>query len=107
MRVDRIRTVVVFPAPFAPSREKTVPDGTCRSMPSSTTWSPKALRSPAAAIAGCTEFVMATACGRRVLPRLQRGFTTILRTKSPASAIHVRLAHDFDVGNRGEQAAPV
>src|SRR5262245_53616084 len=44
-------TVVVLPAPFGPSRPKIVPAGTCRSMPSRTTWSPNDLRSPAALIA--------------------------------------------------------
>ena len=40
--------VVVLPAPLGPSREKIVPAGTFRSMPSSTTVSPNDLRSPAA-----------------------------------------------------------
>jgi len=44
-------TVVVFPAPFGPGREKTVPAGTSRSMPSRTILSPYAFRSPEAAIA--------------------------------------------------------
>src|SRR5262245_45656170 len=44
-------TVVVLPAPFGPSREKTVPAGTSRSMPSSTVLSPNAFRSPETAIA--------------------------------------------------------
>src|SRR5690348_6735936 len=44
-------TAVVFPAPFGPSREKTVPAGTSRSMPSSTVLSPYAFRSPETAIA--------------------------------------------------------
>src|SRR5207245_9721095 len=48
-------TVVVLPAPFGPSREKTVPARTSRSMPSSTVLSPYAFRSPATAI---TELVM-------------------------------------------------
>src|SRR5688572_12740131 len=51
MSVDRIFTAVVLPAPFGPSREKTVPSGTARSMPSRTTLSPYDLRSPFAAIA--------------------------------------------------------
>src|ERR1700746_1394191 len=46
---------VVFPAPFGPSREKTVPAGTSRSMPSSTVLSPYAFCSPETAIA---EFLM-------------------------------------------------
>src|SRR5262252_1143125 len=44
-------TVVVLPAPLGPSREKTVPAGTSRSMPSSTVLSPNAFRSPETAIA--------------------------------------------------------
>jgi predicted ATPase/DNA-binding SARP family transcriptional activator len=44
-------TVVVFPAPFGPSREKTVPARTSRSMPSRTILSPYAFRSPEAAMA--------------------------------------------------------
>jgi hypothetical protein len=38
--VERICTAVVLPAPFGPSRANTVPAGTCRSMPSSTSLSP-------------------------------------------------------------------
>jgi hypothetical protein len=56
-------TVVVLPAPFGPSSEKTVPSGTSRSMPSSTSWSPNDLRSPVAAIAGRDGMVV-------MLPRL-------------------------------------
>jgi hypothetical protein len=52
IRMDRMCTVVVLPAPLGPSSAKIVPSGTSRSMPSSTTWSPNDLRSPAAAIAG-------------------------------------------------------
>src|SRR5580693_9869492 len=44
-------TVVVLPAPFGPSREKTVPAGTSRSMPPSTILSPYVFRSPETAIA--------------------------------------------------------
>ena len=51
IRVDRIWTVVVLPAPFGPSSAKIVPSATSRSMPSSTTWSPKDLRRPVAVIA--------------------------------------------------------
>ena len=51
IKVDRICTAVVFPAPLGPSRAKIVPSATSRSMPSSTTLSPKDLRSPVAAIA--------------------------------------------------------
>ena len=40
MRVERILTAVVLPAPFGPSREKTVPVGTARSIPSRTVLSP-------------------------------------------------------------------
>src|SRR4029450_3636150 len=51
IRVDRICTMVVLPAPFGPSSAKIVPWATWRSMPSRTTLSPKDLRSPATAIA--------------------------------------------------------
>ena len=40
MRVERILTAVVLPAPFGPSSEKIVPSGTARSTPSSTILSP-------------------------------------------------------------------
>src|SRR5207342_3459208 len=46
IRVDRICTMVVFPAPLGPSSEKIVPSATVRSMPSSTTLSPNDFRSP-------------------------------------------------------------
>src|SRR4051812_32364500 len=52
MRVERIWTVVVLPAPFGPRSEKIVPRGTCRSMPSRTTLSPYVLRRPVASMAG-------------------------------------------------------
>ena len=41
-----IRTIVVFPAPFGPSRAKMVPSSTVTPMPSSTTLSPKDFRKP-------------------------------------------------------------
>ena len=44
--VDRIWTVVVFPAPLGPSSEKVVPSAISRSIPSRTVLSPKDLRSP-------------------------------------------------------------
>ncbi len=53
-------TVVVLPAPFGPSREKTVPAGTSRSMPSRTILSPYAFRSSETAIA---ELLMAAIIG--------------------------------------------
>jgi len=53
--VVRMLTVVVLPAPFGPSMENTDPSATSKSMPSSTTLSPYALRSPVTAIA---DFVM-------------------------------------------------
>lgn len=46
MRVERICTVVVLPAPLGPSRANTVPAGMARSMPSSTVLSPYDLRRP-------------------------------------------------------------
>src|SRR5690242_20368354 len=49
--VARTFTVVVLPAPLGPSMEKTDPAATSKSMPSSTTLSPYALRSPETAIA--------------------------------------------------------
>src|SRR5215471_17684511 len=52
IRVDKMCTVVVLPAPFGPSRAKIVPCRTVRSMPSSTTLSPKDFCSPVTAIAG-------------------------------------------------------
>ena len=55
INVVRTFTVVVLPAPFGPSMEKTDPAATSKSMPSSTTLSPYAFRSPETAI---TELVM-------------------------------------------------
>ena len=48
IRVDRICTVVVLPAPFGPSSAKTSPSPMDRSTPSRTTFSPYALRRPVA-----------------------------------------------------------
>ena len=56
--VERICTIVVLPAPFGPSSANTLPSATSRSTPSSTTCSPKDLRSPVAVMA---ERVMAAA----------------------------------------------
>src|SRR5262245_4318697 len=50
-RVVNTRTVVVLPAPFGPSRPKTVAGGTSKSTPSSATTSPKRFSRPATAIA--------------------------------------------------------
>src|SRR3954453_12160599 len=58
INVDRMRTIVVFPAPLGPSREKTVPCGTVRSTSSSTTCSPKDLRSARALIAGAAGWIV-------------------------------------------------
>ncbi|OEJ45727.1 hypothetical protein AR457_17840 [Streptomyces agglomeratus] len=63
-RVERIFTAVVLPAPFGPSREKTVPSGTARSTPSSTTLSPYDLRSPFAAMAKLVMRCSFRGCGR-------------------------------------------
>src|SRR5215471_7867841 len=52
IRVDRMCTVVVLPAPLGPSRANIVPSRTTRSMPSSTTLSPKDFCNPVTAIAG-------------------------------------------------------
>src|SRR6516225_5641431 len=51
INVVRTLTVVVLPAPFGPSMEKTDPAATSKSMPSSTILSPYAFRSPETAIA--------------------------------------------------------
>src|SRR5215471_11009118 len=50
--VERIRTTVVLPAPFGPSRASTLPASTARSMPSSAATGPKCLTSPWAPMAG-------------------------------------------------------
>src|SRR4051812_16507089 len=52
INVDRMRTIVVFPAPLGPSREKIVPSATARSTSSSTTCSPKDFRSAQVLTAG-------------------------------------------------------
>ncbi len=46
IRVDRIWTLVVLPAPFGPSNAKTSPSPMLRSTLSRTTFSPYALRRP-------------------------------------------------------------
>src|SRR6476619_694813 len=50
-KVVRMRTAVVFPAPFGPSRPRIVPAGATRSMPSSAVTSLKRLRSRSTSIA--------------------------------------------------------
>ena len=49
-RVARMRTAVVLPAPFGPSRPNTVPMRTWRSTPASAVVSPKRLTRPSAAM---------------------------------------------------------
>ena len=44
IRVDRMRTIVVLPAPLGPSSARIVPSSTARLTLSSTTWSPNDLR---------------------------------------------------------------
>ena len=50
--VVRIRTAVVLPAPFGPSRPSTVAGGTSKSTPSRATTAPKLLRRPSTTMAG-------------------------------------------------------
>jgi hypothetical protein len=62
INVERIRTVVVLPAPFGPSRAKTSPVLMVRSTPSRTPRSPYALRRPdaetAVRVACCVDALM-------------------------------------------------
>src|SRR6185312_8279426 len=51
IRVDRIRTIVVLPAPLGPSKAKIVLLATVRSTSSSTSWSPYDLRTLTALMA--------------------------------------------------------
>src|SRR5258708_9256287 len=46
IRVERIRTIVVLPAPFGPSSANTSPSRMERSTPSTTTFFPYVLRKP-------------------------------------------------------------
>src|SRR6266542_2815805 len=94
--VDRICTVVVLPAPLGPSSAKTVPAGTVRSIPSSTSLSPNDLRRPTAAIADWDDVVFMLlvsslwpwwprprrGCASRALPR----FHGVSGTESMPSA---------------------
>ena len=50
-RVVRMRTAVVLPAPFGPSRPQTVPRGTANETPSRATFSPNRLTRPSTSIA--------------------------------------------------------
>jgi hypothetical protein len=70
-RVERMLTTVVLPAPFGPSRAKIEPAGTSRSMPSSTTFEPYALRRLRTAIAdgmdmSCAPQLVVWDSGRRM-----------------------------------------
>jgi hypothetical protein len=56
-----MRTAVVLPAPFGPSRPQTVPDGTSKPTPSSAVVPPKRLTRPAASMA-YVEVVMRSRC---------------------------------------------
>jgi hypothetical protein len=50
-----MRTSVVLPAPFGPSRPNTIPAGTCSPAPSSATVAPKRLTTPSTRTAGTEE----------------------------------------------------
>src|SRR5215469_5011404 len=69
IRVDRMCTIVVLPAPLGPSSEKMVPSGTVRSMPSSTTLSPNDLRSPVTEMAGRVVIMVVTVTPSQALGR--------------------------------------
>src|SRR5215475_9963150 len=58
VKVDRMCTIVVLPAPLGPSRAKMVPSATVRSTPSSATWSSKDLRTARALIAGADVLIV-------------------------------------------------
>jgi transposase len=58
IRVDKMRTIVVLPAPLGPSRAKMVPSATVRSTPPSTMCSPKDLRTAWALIAGLVGLIV-------------------------------------------------
>src|SRR5215472_3611963 len=58
IRVDRMCTIVVFPAPFGPSSAKMEPSATVRSTPSSTRCSPKDLQTAWALIAGLAGLIV-------------------------------------------------
>src|SRR5690606_17238706 len=94
--VERILTIVVLPAPFGPSRAKTVPSATDRSMPSRTTFTPYALRNPRTAIAGWFEFAaMPTPC-RWPLSSRQHAGNTAPQLGGWASNVAVRLCPHLD-----------
>ena len=99
MSVERICTVVVLPAPLGPSSANTLPSAISRSMPSRTTLSPKALRSPTT----CTAATRAhTVAGHRAGSRSERRMvmspnelrartsTRLLSRLRPARALRVR-----------------
>src|SRR5580698_9351177 len=57
IKVDRMRTIVVFPAPLGPSSEKIAPRATERSTSSSTVCSPNDFRTPPALIANTSRLI--------------------------------------------------
>jgi hypothetical protein len=63
IRVERIWTIVVLPAPLGPSRAKIDPSATSRSTPSRTTFAPNDLRRPVARIADRMAGMAVTAAG--------------------------------------------
>src|SRR5262249_23218900 len=85
--VDRIWTMVVLPAPLGPSRAKTVPCWTVRSIPSSTRCSPNDLRRPVTAIA----VVAVAACGAREAMSPSNLLSLILNVSdSPNATLHLK-----------------
>src|ERR1051326_4222055 len=63
--VVRILTAVVFPAPFGPSRPKTVPDGTENVRPSSAVTSPGYVLTRFSASIACTDLLLPDARAQR------------------------------------------
>src|SRR5215472_14157188 len=93
IRVERMRTIVVLPAPLGPSREKMLPSATTRSTPSSTMCSPKDLRTAWALIA-CLGRLIVTGSSLSVMgwdlreladgaKRLTVGFPVLLQLRQP------------------------
>src|SRR5450759_3174716 len=102
IKVDRMRTIVVFPAPLGPSSEKIVPSATVRSTPLSTMCSPKDLRTARALIADAfglfiTGFSLSAI---RLVVGEFTGGAQRLTVRFPV-LLHLRQSRRQEVGERG------
>src|SRR4051812_12016758 len=105
-RVARMRTTVVLPAPFGPSRPNTVPCRTARSTPSSAVVLPYRFTRPSARIAYVVEFMTPTVAARADTARTPRCHATCAGVRLQAHGSGVRPGRRLMGAAQGRAARP-